>query len=777
MPLTIGPYVAERLIGRGAMAAVYLCRDFHGQAVAVKWMDGHLPELGPAEGCLSPAMAARFEREVEALSRVHHPGVVGHRGHGVHLGRPYLVMDLVEGTDLRAYAEKLAMRPPVERYARARTIGQALCEAVGAMHAVGLIHRDVKPANVLVDPDGRVVLTDLGVVRDLARPSRTQVGQLVGTVAFAAPEQLEGVLVDERTDLYGVGATIYSLLTRRRPYESRARPGDGLPVPPSRTDPELPADLEAVVLRLMSPRKEDRYADAAEAARAFAGAGGGPAALPLAGRGNLVAEAIALLDEVEARGDSVLLELRGSPGVGRRWLAEVVGAAAARRGLTVVEPGDAPGLRHAMSRARHEPGTVVLCRQVVEPPPGLRLAHIEVLPLGVAELRRTVVAVAPLTEHAARVAERLHRFTGGLPALIIPLLEAHTVGARLLLPDACPRLPAAQRFLQGLELDAIEVLGALALLPGPAASRQLSSIAAVPAEEVLPELQARGLVSDVDGRWSLRAECFRVVALDALPDPDGLRARREAGDPGEGEGAVEARDRPSELLLDGALLRAVELARSSLAGCQARGDRAAEARALAELGGILLDVGQLEAARRVLANCSALAKAGEDASLRVRSHVLRALVELASAGETSLRRVAAASALDRVVPLAAGAETRSDPVDALVFMAWASGAAELGDARASLQAHQRAVERVGRLEEADRIRTVVGLARAGLRRGEGPRALSVLAELGEVERGRPFVRWQIERLRARATGSELPPAGVLAAGLKGEDQAALERIR
>ncbi len=786
MPLSIGPYVAERLIGRGAMAAVYLCRDPSGQAVAVKWLDGHMPGMGPEEGSLSPALASRFEREVEALERIRHPGVVAYRGHGLWLSRPYLVMDLVEGTDLRAFAEKLAARPPLERYARARTIGQALCEAVGAMHEVGLVHRDVKPANVLVDPDGRVVLTDLGVVRDLSEPGRTQVGVLIGTVAYAAPEQIEGGAIDARTDLYGVGATIYYVLTLRRPHESSARPGDGLPVPPSRRDPELPADLEAVILRLMAPRPEDRYADAAEAAAAFSGAGAGQPALPLAGRGSLVAAVTGILDEAEARGDSMLLELLGKPGVGRRWLAGVVRSAASRRGLTVVEPGHAPGLALAVQRAAREPGTVVLClgagaSSSETGPEGLRRERVEVLPLGVAELRRTVVAVAPLTEHPARVAERLHRFTGGLPVLILPLLEACTHGARLRLPEAPPLLPAAQRFLHGLELDAIEVLGALALCSGPASADQLSSVAALPAEDLLPELAARGLVSESGGRWSFLAECLRVAALDAVPDLDSLRRRfADRAEPGADPGAEPTpppRAEAGQLLFDGQPALALEQARRDLADAQARGARDSEGWALAELGGTLLELGQLDAARRVLANCSALAKAGDDAELRVRAHVLRALAELGAGGQGAQRRVAAATALDRVVPLAAGAELRQDAVDALVFMAWACAAAEMSDQRASLQAHRRALERLPRLAPCDRIRVVLGLARAGLRRGEGPLALNVLHQLDDATRARAFVAWQIDRLRAWATGGDAPAPGALTDGLSPAERAELERSR
>jgi len=755
------------------MAAVYLCRDPQGEAVAVKWADLRLPGSGPEEGSFTPPLLARFDREVRSMTRVQHPGVVRYRDHGTWQGRPYLVMDHIEGSDLRLYAEKLALRPPAERYARTRTIGQALCEAVAALHAVGIVHRDVKPSNVLVDPDGRVVLTDLGVVKDLAESDQTVAGLVVGTVAYAAPEQLEGGRVDPRTDLFGIGATLYVLLTGYRPFEGNRREPHLVAAPPSRWDPEIPADLEAVILRLMAPRPADRYPDAAAAAQALAQPGTATGGLPLAGRGKVVRTVTEALDEVEQTGTSLLIRVRGPQGVGRRWLAGIVRASAARRGLTVVEPGEGSGALVAVQRAASAPRVVVLTQAELPALAGLATCDITLAPLSVAEIRRTVVAAAPLTEAPARVAERLHRWTGGLPALLVPLVEGWTRGARLVLPDEPPLLPALDPYLEGLDLDQVEVLGALSALDVPADLSRIERVACVPPEEALAELARRGIAREVDDRWSLTAALFRVAGLACQADPDGLRDRAAAQVPA--PAAAPSGPDPEALALNGRLAQARLAAHHCTAEAQARGDRLAEVHALCVLGQVQLDLGQLEAARRTLANASALAKAIGDEAGRRRSHVLRARAELDAQDMLGSRgRAAAAAALDRVVPLLAGAEQRQDPLDALLLAMWARAAAALGDERASLKAADRALRRLPAVPAGAHGRVCLALARAAALRGDEPAMLQALDALLPEERTLPLLAWEGRRVRARLQAQPLPQAGALGDDLSPDELSALE---
>jgi serine/threonine-protein kinase len=154
-PDRLGNYLPERLIGRGATAAVYVCRDPAGERVALKWLDRP-----------SDSAERSFQQEIRALVRVRHPSVVRYLDHGTQRGRPFLVMEYLDGVDLRVFARQLQRRPPSERIQHVRRIALELADALHAVHSAGLIHRDIKPSNIRVLSNGRAVLTDFGVVKD-----------------------------------------------------------------------------------------------------------------------------------------------------------------------------------------------------------------------------------------------------------------------------------------------------------------------------------------------------------------------------------------------------------------------------------------------------------------------------------------------------------------------------------------------------------------------------------------------------------------------------------
>jgi protein kinase-like protein len=266
----IGGYEVVRRLGTGGMGSVYLARHPNlPKDVALK-------VLGPAYAP-SPEFRVRFAREAELLSRLDHPNVAGVRDRGEDQGVVFMVMDLVPGPDLDAV---LAAQGPL-RPERAVAVVEGVAAGLDHAHDQGLVHRDVKPANVLLRDEGtpseRAVVTDFGIARDLAAAGLTRTGEAVLTYAYAAPEQLSGVPVDRRVDVYALGAVLFELLTGRRAFDA----ADPLvltyaalhgPVPdPRGLRPDLPPALAEVCVRAMAKDPGARFATAgalADAARA-----------------------------------------------------------------------------------------------------------------------------------------------------------------------------------------------------------------------------------------------------------------------------------------------------------------------------------------------------------------------------------------------------------------------------------------------------------------------------------------------------------------------------
>ena len=252
-------HVIEELIGRGTSGAVYRARDPDGRAVAIKVLHS---ELLP-----SPQHVQRFVREARALSMLRHPHVVAVERVGrVADGPPYLVMELLAGRSLEAALAERG-RFAAEDVDR---IMQPLCDALGAAHALGIVHRDLKPSNIFMAsaPDGgeRVVLLDFGIAKLLDEEGITAAREVVGTPSSIAPEQILGRRVDERTDVYGLGALCYQLLTGRPPFSGsmlltlrhhlQARPQR------ASTYAVIPAEIDRVLQRALAKAPEQRFGDA-----------------------------------------------------------------------------------------------------------------------------------------------------------------------------------------------------------------------------------------------------------------------------------------------------------------------------------------------------------------------------------------------------------------------------------------------------------------------------------------------------------------------------------
>ncbi len=253
----IGPYAVIDTLGRGGMGVVHRCRDAMGREVALKTI------TSAALGRLD----ARLRREAQAISRLRHQNIVGLIAVGEDEGRPYLVMDLVHGEALDATLKRNGPLPPARAAAIVRDVSRALEHA----HAHGVIHRDVKPANILMDGHGEPRLTDFGLAADTSAATQlTATGQMIGTLQYMAPEQADGERSSHgpHTDVWAAGAVLYACLTGRAPFDGGAvvqilkKVLIDDPVAPRKIKPWIPEGLERVVLRCLEKEPASRWPSA-----------------------------------------------------------------------------------------------------------------------------------------------------------------------------------------------------------------------------------------------------------------------------------------------------------------------------------------------------------------------------------------------------------------------------------------------------------------------------------------------------------------------------------
>ena len=270
----------HELVGRGGMGVVYRAEHVHLRRTAA------LKLLGP-ELAHDTSFRERFLRESRTAAAIHHPNIVTIYDAGEADGLLYIAMQYVEGTDL---ADVLRREKALEPERALSIVGQ-VGDALDAAHALGIVHRDVKPANVLID-SRRCYLTDFGLTRRIASETGLTVkGQFVGTIDYMPPEQIEGGSLDARSDVYALGCLLYHALAGVVPYEKDSEISviyaHMQEPPPSlvAVQPGLPGDLDAVIAKALAKKKEERYAscgDLVDAARAALRADAPPLPAPAA---------------------------------------------------------------------------------------------------------------------------------------------------------------------------------------------------------------------------------------------------------------------------------------------------------------------------------------------------------------------------------------------------------------------------------------------------------------------------------------------------------------
>jgi serine/threonine protein kinase len=276
MQITRGMVIAgfrlDEMVGEGGMGVVWKARQLDlDRVVALKLIQPG--KIG------DPDFLERFQRESRLAASIDHPNVVPVFGAGEEDGVWYIAMRFVDGTDLGEYLQSRNSPLPAADAAR---IVSLVADGLDAAHAAGLVHRDVKPANILLDAQLHPYLTDFGLTKQIASQSNaTRTGVWLGSVNYAAPEQIESGPVDARTDVYSLGCVLFEALTRRLPY---SREGEMAlmyakvhepPLLPGQVDPHLPREFDEVIRRALARRPEDRYPSAGDLGRAATAAAQG----------------------------------------------------------------------------------------------------------------------------------------------------------------------------------------------------------------------------------------------------------------------------------------------------------------------------------------------------------------------------------------------------------------------------------------------------------------------------------------------------------------------
>jgi beta-lactam-binding protein with PASTA domain/tRNA A-37 threonylcarbamoyl transferase component Bud32 len=257
-----GRYEVLERVGAGGMAEVYRARDeLLGRDVAVKVLSERFAR--------DLSFVERFRREAQSAANLNHPNIVSLYDYGSDNGTYFIVMEYIDGRPL----DDIIRREGVLLPERAAEIASDIAEALHKAHGGGLVHRDIKPSNVMITSGGQTKVTDFGIARAVASDGEqtvTQTGMVIGTASYLSPEQAQGNPVDARSDVYSLGCVLYEMLTGSPPFQGESPLAIAYkhvredPPPPSHANPDVPAALDAIVMKALAKNPENRFSSALE---------------------------------------------------------------------------------------------------------------------------------------------------------------------------------------------------------------------------------------------------------------------------------------------------------------------------------------------------------------------------------------------------------------------------------------------------------------------------------------------------------------------------------
>lgn len=755
------PYRIKRLIGEGAIAHVHLVTD-ENKDVACKILHTdkkHLVEY--------------FLQEIEILKGMEHPNIIHFDKAGWIEDIPYYTMQYINGVTGDIYAERLQRLPPSERHSTVLSIALQMIQALIYLQTKGIIHRDIKPSNIIIPYKknnsftSTVTLLDFGSALDTAKPLLSE--NFIGTPNFAAPEQISNLTLEHNTDQFALGATLYFLLVHKKPFQGKTRHP---PTTLSLLDPSIPEFLEKCIMKMLQLQPKDRYGDLQELYQELSAIEVDD--FPLAGRQEILETCSAVIQRVH-QGEQLRIHIRGQHGVGKRWIGHIVRNTAKRQGLLVYDIHDEKTAQIAYQQVLKRHPILIIDQSPLGQNLGIPCSTVEMQPLGLAEIRRSIYAFAPKTTEISKISTLVYFLTGGLPSLLLPLLRKYTSDYIFALPTHPLVVPETGEFFRSITdiencilryiAEHKEFTSVMDIFQN--VSRQFADITEEILIETLQHLVHQSLLQKNHTGYQISTEFFRMYVLNiptcAIPDL-ALSATNT-----EDAFFADCLD-ITHMTSSGQLSFAKEKAILSLAQQDSLQQKAMVSTIL---GMVHLDIGNTSEADKILADSTALSKALSITEFYILSQTLRARTSLEKNNSNSLGAIQAMERLSIFLPsnyplvLATWSWSLGALGDKANWKIWTAKTIDVLSHPEIYSTHSFISSK--KIHEIMVIRCYFCLIRGACAIGDFPYATELIEKIVTIAQKYDLLHWEIQRVYCLLHQSIPPLTGLLAYNLHPEE--------